>query len=271
MVLAGAALVASACSGPKAQPIRGDIASVLKRGITFGHGSFDHTLWDDLVSRYAVNGGRRFDYAGLRKDEKKLKTYLDALARADLEALSSQELEALFANAYNAFTVATILEHVSEAGAYGIQSIRDIDNVFGREAFTIGGFRLSLDGIEHNILRPVFRDPRMHFAINCASISCPPIPTRALTGAGLDEELEKAARNVLGNPDYVSVENDALLLSKILDWYGADFVNPEYSGSEKSLPAFVSRYANEDVRRFLEKRKNEVAVRFRDYDWRLNK
>jgi hypothetical protein len=86
----------------------------------------------------------------------------------------------------------------------------------------------------------------------------------------VDERLESAAR-ALANPDYASVDGDSLLLTRILEWYGADFVNPDYQGAQTSLPAFVARYANEDVRRFLEEKKNEVEVRFRDYDWRLNR
>jgi hypothetical protein len=86
----------------------------------------------------------------------------------------------------------------------------------------------------------------------------------------LEEQLESATKNALQNEDYVSIEGDALLLAKIFEWYGADFLNPEYQGSAKSLPAFVSKYASDDVRRFLEARNGEVGVRFRDYDWRLN-
>jgi hypothetical protein len=125
--------------------------------------------------------------------------------------------------------------------------------------------------MEHHILRPTFRDPRIHFAVNCASISCPPLPPDAFEGGRLDEQLETATRNALRNPDYVSLDNDELLLTKILDWYGGDFVNPEYRGSAKSVPDFVAKYASEEVRRFLDHRKGNVKIRFREYDWRLNR
>ncbi len=265
-------LVAVASCGSEApEPIRGDISSVVEKAIREGTEEFDHAAWDGILSKYALENGRKFDYAGLKKEEGLLTSYLESLARADLGSLRAPELEALFINAYNAYTVRTILDRVSEEGAFEIESIRDIEDVFTREAHVVGGFRLSLDNIEHNILRPTFRDPRLHFAVNCASASCPPLPRDAFEGARLEEQLESATSNALKSPDYASIEDGALLLTKILEWYGTDFVNPEYKGSEKNVAAFVSKYAAEDVRRFLEERKHEVEVRFRDYDWRLNK
>ncbi len=264
-------LFAASCGVPAPAPIQGDLPAVLERGIREGTAGFDHSPWDEILSKYARANGRRFDYAGLAKEKGILAAYLDALADVDLGSLRGPELEALFINAYNAYTVRTILERVSENGDFEIESIRDIEDVFTREAHVVGGFQLSLDNIEHNILRPTFRDPRLHFAVNCASISCPPLPPDAFAGDRVEEQLESAATNALGSPDYVSVEGNALLLTKILEWYRSDFVNPEYRGSEKSVPAFVSKYASEDVRRFLAERKDEVEIRFRDYDWRLNR
>lgn len=268
---AGPLLVLASCGTPAPEPIQGGLSAVLERGIREGTATFDHDAWDRILSKYALDNGRRFDYAGLKKEESTLRSYLDSLANVDLGSLRAPELEALFINAYNAYIVRTILDRVSENGNFEIESIRDIEDVFTREAHVVGGFRLSLDNIEHNILRPTFRDPRLHFAVNCASLSCPPLPTDAFEGERIEDQLESAAKNALGNPDYAAVEGDALLLTKILEWYGGDFVNPDYRGSERSLPAFVSKYANDDVRRFLEERNNEADVRFRDYDWKLNR
>jgi hypothetical protein len=269
--LVAALALAPACGAPEAVSSRTDVGTVIERAIAEGDGTFDHRGWDELLSRYALEGGRRFDYAGLKKDESPLRRYLDGLASVDLARLSRAEIEALFLNAYNAYTVATIVEHVSPEGAYEIESIRDIENVFTREAHQVGGFRLSLDNIEHDILRPLFRDPRIHFGVNCASISCPPLPVRAFTGEGVDGELENAAKRALADPDYVSIEGDRLVLSKILDWYGSDFTSDGYRGAEATVAAFVRKYATEEVRSFIDTRSGEVPVRFRDYDWRLNR
>lgn len=266
-----AVLAGAACGAPEAVPIPGDVATVIERAIAEGTGTFDHREWDELLSRYAVDGGRRFDYAGLKKEESRLRGYLEEVASADLARLSRAELEALFMNAYNAYTVATILEHVSKEGVYQIESIRDIENVFTREEHQVGGFRLSLDNIEHGILRPLFRDPRIHFGVNCASISCPPLPVRAFTGEGIEGELESAAERVLAHPDYVAVERGSLVLNQILEWYGADFTSSDYRGAEATVAAFVRKYATEEVRSLIDERAGEVPVRFRDYDWRLNR
>ncbi|MGH9392009.1 MAG: DUF547 domain-containing protein, partial [Vicinamibacteria bacterium] len=175
-------LVVASCGAPAPEPLRGDLSSVLERGIRAGTASFDHSPWDEILSKYALENGRRFDYAGLKKEEGILRSYLGSLADADLGNLSAPELEARFINAYNAYTIRTILDRVSANGDFEIESIRDIEEVFTREAHGVGGFRLSLDNIEHNVLRPTFRDPRLHFAVNCASISCPPLPPDAFEG-----------------------------------------------------------------------------------------
>ena len=271
-LLAGlVAVTSAACGDPHAAPISGDISAVLAHGIEDGSARFDHSSWNELVQRHVKDGGRRFDYAGLKADEGQFEAYLGALADADLSTLSSNEIQALFANAYNAYTIATILEHVSVEGAFDIESIRDVPDVFGRKHHTVGGFLLSLDNIEHNVLRPIFKDPRFHFAVNCASISCPPLPTRAFTGDEIDEQLDTVTRNALTNPDYVSVDGDALLVTQIMDWYGGDFVNPEYKGSEKSLPEFIAKYATTEVRELVAAHGDSVTVKFRDYEWGLNR
>ena len=271
-LLAGlVAVTSAACGTPRAAPISGDISAVLAHGIADGSARFDHSSWNKLVQRHAKDGGRRFDYAGLKADEEQFEAYLGALADADLSTLSSNEIQALFANAYNAYTIATILEHVSADGAFDIESIQDVPDVFGRKDHTVGGFLLSLDNMEHNVLRPLFKDPRFHFAVNCASISCPPLPTRAFTGDEIDEQLDTVTRNALTNPDYVSGDGNGLLVTRIMDWYGGDFVNPEYKGSEKSLPEFIAKYATAELRELVAAHGDNVSVKFRDYNWDLNK
>ena len=265
---AAVAVTSASCGAPRAAPIGGDISTVLEHGIEDGSHRFDHSAWDELLRRHAKQNGRRFDYAGLKRDEDRFNAYLESIAAVDLSTLSSTEIQALFANAYNAYTIRTILDHVGDDGSYAIASIQDVPDVFVRKVHDVGGFELSLDNMEHNVLRPMFKDPRFHFAVNCASISCPPLPDRAFTGDGLVDQLETATRHALQNPDYVAIDGDALLVTKILDWYGEDFVNPEYHGSETTLPAFIAKYATEDVAARIAE---GVNVKFRDYDWGLNK
>ncbi len=263
--------LATGCGAPRASPIAGDVSSVLERGIADGTGSFDHSAWDELLVAYARDGGRRFDYAGLKQDEEKFEAYLSRLASADLGSLAADEIQTLFLNAYNAYIVRDIFEHVNEDGSYEIASIRDIPDVFKRETHVVGGFELSLDNMEHNILRPIFKDPRVHFAVNCASSSCPPLPVRAFEAARLDAQLDEVAKTTLSDPDYISVEDGALLVTKIMEWYGGDFVNPEFKGSEKTLQAYIAKYSTEKVTSFIEENGENLTVRFRNYDWALNR
>jgi len=269
LALATAPLIG--CGAPRAAPLGGDVADALERGIAGGNASFDHALWDGLLQRFVKDGGRRFDYQGLKGEESTFETYLSSLAAVDLKTLSETELQALLINAYNAYTVKTILDHVRTDGSYAIESIRDVPDVFGREVHSVGGFVLSLDNIEHNLLRPMFRDARFHFAVNCASESCPPLPGRAFTGSRLDEQLETATRAALTDVDYVAVANDALMVTRIMDWYGGDFIDPEYKHSEATLAEFIARYANEDVVSFIARQGDAIRVEFREYLWGLNK
>ncbi len=263
--------LATGCGAPTASPIAGDISSVLERGIADGTGGFDHSVWDELLMAYAQDGGRHFDYAGLKQDEEKFEAYLSRLANADLSSLAADEIQTLFINAYNAYIVLSIFERVTDDGTYEIASIRDIPDVFTRETHLVGGFELSLDNMEHNILRPIFKDPRVHFAVNCASSSCPPLPLRAFEAARLDEQLDDVTKATLTNADYISIEDGSLLVTKIMEWYGADFVNPEFKGSQKTLQAYIAKYATEEVTAFITENGENLTVRFRNYNWVLNR
>lgn len=259
------------CLAPKADPIEGDIADVITRGIERGEGSFDHLKWDEILVAYTHENGRKLDYSGLKREEAKLEAYLNGLSNVDIGTLNENEIFALFLNAYNALTVKTILNRVSDDGTYKIESIRDISDVFDLGVHNVGGFTLSLNNIEHNILRPFFKDPRIHFAVNCASASCPPLPTRAFTAASVDEQLEVLTRDALSSDDFVRVEGEALVVTKLLEWYGPDFVTNGYKGAEKDLVSFILKYAREEVRDWIESQTSPIDIEFMNYDWTLNK
>jgi hypothetical protein len=264
------AILAIGCFAPKAEPIEGDVRSAVEKGIAEGRGRFDHGTWDEILQLYAKEGGRKFDYVGLKGEEDELKRYLQKIADADLPSLSANELTALFINAYNAYTVESILENLSADGTYEIDSIRDISDVFDRKSHSVGGFLLSLNNMEHNILRPFFKDPRIHFGVNCASISCPPIPLRAFRGDSVGEQLEEATRSVLTSPDYVRLEDGTIRVSKILEWYRADFVTEGYRGAEKDLLSYIRKYTRNEVRQWIESHPS-ASVDFMEYDWSLNR
>lgn len=272
LLLLPALVLAAAAAGcaPRARPIGGNIAEEIRRGIAEGRAAFDHSAFDALLARHVEEERFVVDYRGLKRDEAALDAYLAALAGANLAALGREELFALFLNAYNAYVLETILATMTPARPDGVASIRDIPGVFTRARHAVGGHRLSLDQIEHQILRPFFRDPRIHFAVNCAARSCPPLASSAFRAAQLEAQLEAAARRTLGSPAYARVETGRLLLTRVLDWYGSDFTDPSFTGHAASVPAYVARYAADDVRAFIERHHGRPPVRFLDYDWSLN-
>ena len=267
--LAVAAAVALGACVPRSEVLEGSLPELIERGRASGTAVFDHSEWDRLIRAHARERGRRFDYAGMKREEAALDAYLAALAAAEIPSLSGDELAALFINAYNAYTVKTILDGMTPGGDFEIESIRDIPDVFGVEIHPVGGHTLSLDDMEHRVLRPIFRDPRVHFAVNCASLSCPPLAEHAFTGDALEEQLEAATLRTLGDADYVRAEDGTVVLTKILDWFGNDFTDPGNRGAEPSVAAFAARYSSE-ARATLAENEN-APVRFLHYDWALNR
>jgi hypothetical protein len=222
-----------------------------------------HETWSAILARW-VSGGR-VDYAGLRREgEASLEAYLEALSGAcarDYERWPAQERIAFWINAYNAFTVRLILDH------YPIQSIRKIGwlpgAAFRKRFIPMVGLKdgtISLDEIEHRTLRSAFHEPRIHFALVCAAVSCPPLRAEAYRGADLDRQLEDQGRTFLGDPtkNRFDAATGTLYLSSIFDWFRGDF--EQASGS---LVAFVAPYLREPVGA-------SAKIEFLDYDWRLN-
>jgi Protein of unknown function, DUF547 len=261
----------AACAAPPSVPLKGGAAAAIRKGIEAGTGVMDHSRFDRVLRQHAWAMGSRFDYAGLRKDPEDLDLYLREVGKADLARLSRDELMALLANAYNAYVLQSILETFTPRQPDGVDSIRDIPHVFDRPTHLVGGFKLSLNNIEHNLLRPLFKDPRVHFVVSCASVSCPPLLQEALTGAKLEAQLEYAAHRTLSSPEYVRVDDGALHVTKLLDWYGSDFVDPSFHGSEKTLSLYIRKYASEDVARWLDSAGRNPPITFMEYDWSLNR
>ena len=254
--------LALGCSAPRSEAAKGAIADQVGASISGGSESFDHSTWDRLL-RDGIDERGFVDYAFFQDRRAALDDYLDAVAQAELSTLAPAHLEALLLNAYNALTIASILDHPTVA------SIRDIDGVWDARRHRVGGFDLTLDEIEHTLLRPFFRDPRIHFAVNCASASCAPLPRWAFDGDSLEPQLEERARVFLSDPRNVRVEGATVHLSSYFDWYGGDFVAEGWRPRADIVLEFVARYATPEVATRL--RSGEpLEVQYLEYDWSLN-
>jgi len=231
----------------------------------------DHTAWDRLLKTYVKPGSdglNRVDYAAFKREgHTALKDYIRGLEAVDPARLGRAEQFALLANLYNAKTVDIVLEH------YPVKSIRDISlgggliGVFTggpwkAKVLKMNGVALSLDDIEHAILRPIFKDARVHYAVNCASVGCPNIGTEAFTGAKLDAQLDAAARAYVNSPRGANPKPDGLVVSSIYDWYSKDF-----GGSEKGVIDHLKTYADPPLAQRLAK---TTSIADYAYDWSLN-
>lgn len=188
----------------------------------------DHAAWDNFLREYVrqdVQGINRVAYEDVTgEDRARLQDYLTKLEQTDVKALTRDEQLAFWINVYNAETVEVILQN------YPVASIRDVNDGFlsfgpwDRPVTTIGGWSLTLNDIEHRIIRPVFDEPRIHYALNCAAAGCPNLMDRAWRPATLERDLAEAERAYVNNFRGVSVEpNGSLTLSKIYIWFQEDF------------------------------------------------
>ena len=248
---------------PKDELSHGEIAAELAAD-SAGAASFDHSRYAEVLDAHVDYDSARVDYAGLAGDEARLDAYLEQLADAELDALNSDAQLALLINAYNAFTLKLILEHYPD-----LESIKDIDKPWDTRRWELGGHQVSLNEIEHGLIRPIYRDSRIHFAVNCASVGCPPLAPWPYTGTDIDEQLDRAAKRTLGDDRYARVEGDELQVTSLMNWYKPDFVGGEYEPSAESVPAYVAMYGDDEIRELVES-EDEPSYSFIDYDWALN-
>lgn len=231
----------------------------------------DHGVLDRLLQAYVTlpaDGVARVDYGRFKSEgHAELKTYLASLQNVNVGTLDRPEQFAFWANLYNAKTLDIVLEH------YPVASIKDISLGGGllaavtggpwkAKVVKVGGEALSLDDIEHGILRPVFKDPRVHYAVNCASIGCPNIGSRAFTGATLESQLDEAARAFVNHPRGARITGDGLVVSSIYSWFQADF-----GGTDSGVIDHLRRNAGAPLKAKLDTVR-EIADH--DYDWSIN-
>lgn len=232
-----------------------------------GTKSVDHSAWGALLEKYLStdkDGLNRFDYAGMKASgADALGRYVRKLEKTDPATLTPSEQFAFWTNLYNAKTVEIVTTH------YPVSSIRDIRlslNPFAgpwqAKVVRVAGQELSLDDIEHKILRPVWKDPRIHYAVNCASVGCPNLLKQPFTGKKLEPMLEQAARAYVNSTRGARIQDSKLVVSSLYDWYADDF-----GRNTTEIIAHIKRYADGKLAGRLE---NISEIDDYAYDWMLN-
>lgn len=252
------ALWIPACA-PDASSDPGRLGSAVATAIESGTRHFDNSNFNKILSS-SVKGGL-VDYRTLARERAALDDYLEAVAAAPLSQLAKNDAFALLINAYNALTLREILDHP------GVTSIREIPDVWKRADHRVGGFACSLDQLEHNVLRPLFRDARVHFAINCASRSCAPLAPYAFSGAELERQLDERRSAFIKDPAQVRAENGVLKLSSYFDWFRADFTTPGWRDAAPSVIAYIRPFATPAVQALID---TKPQLKILPYDWSLN-
>ena len=209
----------------------------------------NHKVFDELLSTHVSSSGK-VDYAGIKANMSKLQGYLDELAGTDVKALNRNEQLAYWINAYNAFTIKKIIDN------YPIGSITDLDGgkPWDSQFIKLGGTKYTLNNIENDIIRPQFREPRIHFAVNCAAKSCPPLLNRAWTASNLESNFQKQTKAFINNSTHNAISAGSAQVSKIFEWYGEDFGD---------LKTYLNKYSSTKIG-------DGVTIGFKDYDWSLN-
>ena len=231
-----------------------------------GGGGFDHSAFESVLSGAVVpdaEGYNRVNYSAFKGKTEALKAALEQMQRAIPSSYSKAEAKAFWINLYNAKTLDVVLDR------YPVASIKKINlgggGLFGSgpwsaKILSVEGLELSLDDIEHRILRPLFKDPMVHYALNCASYSCPNLSATAFTAKNSSALMQGSASAYVNHPRGVSVDGNAITASKVYSWYGADF------GGKSKLKAHWTKFAAPEKAAAIEAAQ---TVSF-SYDWRLN-
>lgn len=220
----------------------------------------DHEGWTALLEEHVSESGL-VDYKGFIQDKERLNAYTQLLSdNPPAENWSKDEQLAYWINAYNAFTIKLIVEN------YPLESIKDLNptiaipmvsTIWNKDWFQIGGEDFSLDRIEHRIIRRDFDEPRIHFAVNCASMSCPVLRAEAYEPDRLDQQLDEQARLFINDPFRNDLNAERPRVSKLFSWFTGDFTDGQ------TLVEFINSYAEQQL-------DPKIRLRYLDYDWSLN-
>lgn len=228
----------------------------------------EHSAFTDLLQKHVRNG--KVNYQGLKADQAALDAYvsqLESVCKMSFSSWKPNDKQAFFINAYNAYTLRLVLKYypittiqkVPGGDAWQQKSV-SLKNLFGKKT--------TLHHLENNIIRKRFKDPRIHFALNCASNGCPDLQNRAYLGTQLNRQLQRVTTSFLANANHnrFNADTSTLYLSKIFDWYKGDF------GGDRKLVAYFMKYAPKVVKEQLAQTDaTQIKVVFNEYDWRLNK
>ncbi|MBK7546761.1 MAG: DUF547 domain-containing protein [Rhodoferax sp.] len=256
-------------------------AILTRVGGTFGQisGTFDHqyAAWDVLLKKHvrwlSDNKQSRVNYKAFAADKAEFKKVLDAFSavpRADFDKWTREQQMVFLTNAYNAFTIQHILSKYPD-----LKSIKDlgslIQSAWKKKFFTLLGEERHLDWIEHEQLRPRYNEPRIHVAVNCASIGCPALPPEAFTPARFDTQLEEGMVRFLGDRTRNRMADGKLEVSQIFKWFREDFEkgNKGFSKLEDVFAKYAEQLADVSADREKIKAKS-VSITHLDYDWSLN-
>ena len=213
----------------------------------------DHTPWDQLLQKHVSSNGN-VNYEGFKSDIDRLNNYLVSISKIKPNTdWSRNETMAYWINAYNAYTIKLMLNN------YPSKSIIDINGgkAWDLKFVEIEGEKYSLNNIEHDILRAKYFDSRIHFAVNCASISCPKLSNTAYFAEGLDQKLEKAAKEFINNSAQNTISSNKASVSKLFDWYKDDFTK---NGTVKE---YINKYSTTKL--------TTDKISYKEYNWNINK
>lgn len=221
-----------------------------------GHGTHTqsvhcHLIWDQLLQQFVSETGL-VNYSGIKQNISQLDQYLGQLqTNPVLDSWSRDQKLAYWINAYNAFTIKLIVDH------YPVKSIRDIQNPWDKKFIRLGDQMFSLNQIENQIIRPGFKEPRVHFALVCAAVSCPKLLNQAYLPQKLDEQLDQQTRYFINESGKNKLSPNLVGLSKLFSWYGTDFTN------EGTLIDFINQYSEQPI-------SDNAKIKYLEYSWDLN-
>ena len=228
--------------------------------------AIDHSPWAEFLDNYVWierSGIHNLEYGSVEpEDREMLDRYLASLQEIAISEFPRAEQMAFWINLYNALTVDVILDHYPVASILEIDLTPPSDGPWDAQLARVEGRDLSLNGIEHEILRPTFGDPRIHYAVNCASYSCPNLAAEPFTPVNLEDLLDRSARDYVNHPRGARFEDGRLIVSSIYLWYREDF-----GDSDEGIVEHLQLYATGDLAEELANYSGELG---QDYDWSLN-